>query len=120
MDGPEHRAVIWAAGLAAAVLVGILVFAVVRTSTDSVRPPGPVTPATSVAGTSATARPTSSSTSYTVPSVQTSQAGAPVVSDPATVPVDEAPALDDPAASSSTPTVSNPYNTTTPTNAGHI
>jgi hypothetical protein len=118
MDGPEHRGVIWAAGVAAVVLLGILVFAVVRMSAsmDTVRPPGSPAPPTSVAGTSATTRRTAPSTSYPVPSVQTSQAGGPVVSDPA----DDAPAPDDATTSSTSATTSNPYNTTTPTNAGHV
>lgn len=122
MDGPEHRGAIWAAGVAAAALVGLLVFAVVRmsSSTDPVRPPGSVAPATSVAGSSATTRKTLPSTSYTVPSVQTSQAGVPVVTGPPPAPTEDAPAQDDSATSSTSVTTSNPYNTTTPTNAGHV
>ena len=60
----------------------------------------------------------SSTTSYAPPSVQTSQdGGLPVVTGAPTT-------ADEPTADDSTtttpPTISNPYGTTTPTNAGHV
>jgi hypothetical protein len=82
-------------------------------------PGGPVVgpPAPSPDATSASTYTTSSSsTSYGVPSVQTSEdGGAPAATD---VPTTDDPATDDPT---QTPTTTaNPYGTTTPTNAGHV
>jgi hypothetical protein len=72
----EHQGAVWAAGVAAVLLLGVLVFAVVRTSTDAVRPGGVTTPAGSSSDTTATSPTTASptTTSYTLPNVQTSQA----------------------------------------------
>ncbi|BBY50048.1 hypothetical protein MARA_35160 [Mycolicibacterium arabiense] len=70
----EHQGAVWAAGVAA-VLLAVLVFAVVRTSTDAVRPGGVTTPAGSSSDRTATSPTTASpTTSYTMPNVQTSQA----------------------------------------------
>ena len=59
----------------------------------------------------------SSTTSYTVPSVQTSQDNPIVTRPPTSTPSDDAPG--DETTTTST-TYTNPYLTTTPTNAGHI
>ncbi|MBJ7383590.1 MAG: hypothetical protein JHC55_03745 [Mycolicibacterium sp.] len=71
----EHQGAVWAAGVAAVLLLAVLVFAVVRTSTDAVRPGGVTTPAGSSSDRTATSPTTASpTTSYTMPNVQTSQA----------------------------------------------
>jgi hypothetical protein len=71
----EHQGAVWAAGVAAVLLLAVLVFAVVRTSTDAVRPGGVTTPASSSSDQTATSPTTASpTTSYTMPNVQTSQA----------------------------------------------
>jgi hypothetical protein len=97
-------------------LLVVLVVAVIRmsdaTGAPVVGPPAPSPDATS--GSKYTT--SSSSTSYGVPSVQTSEdGGAPAATD---VPTTDDPATDDPT---QTPTTTaNPYGTTTPTNAGHV
>jgi cytoskeletal protein RodZ len=116
----DHRGVVWAAGAAALALVGLLVFAVIRTSGDSSRPPSFAPPDTSDTSSEPSTWTTSSTTtSYTVPSVQTSEPDV-----PATGPPTEAPTADDSGPDTETTTTSttiyNPYNTTTPTNAGHV
>ncbi|WP_284229658.1 hypothetical protein [Mycobacterium antarcticum] len=116
--GRDHPAVIWAAAAAAVALVAILVVAVIRTS-DSSHAPAFVPPAPYVDTTSAAPYTTSSSTreSYAVPSVQTSQdSGVP----PITGAPDAGPAPGDESTPSAPATISNPYGTTTPTNAGHV
>lgn len=115
--GRDHPAVIWAAAAAAVALVAILVVAVIRTSDSSrarVRSTCPYVDTTSAAPYT-----TSSSTreSYAVPSVQTSQdSGVP----PITGAPDAGPAPGDESTPSAPATISNPYGTTTPTNAGHV
>ncbi|WP_051574129.1 hypothetical protein [Mycobacterium sp. URHB0044] len=115
-DWHDHPGVVWAAGVAAVALLGLLVFAVIRVSGGSSLLPGDAPPAPTYASTSAT-KSTSTSTSYTVPSVQTSEDTGP----PATVPsTDDDPGSDDPESATTSTTTSNPYGTTTPTNAGHV
>jgi hypothetical protein len=71
----EHQGAVWAAGVAAVLLLAVLVFAVIRTSTDAVRPGGVTTPAGSSSDSTATSPTTAwPTTSYTLPNVQTSQA----------------------------------------------
>lgn len=119
----DSQAAVVAGGLAALVLLALLVYGVMRVSRDSVdRPPELVYPSTSVATTPASGLKTPTSTSYAVPSVQTSQGTLP----PVTAPPAESPS-DDPDDSGSsgvtedTPTtIYNPYTTTTTANAGHI
>ncbi|MDP9165404.1 MAG: hypothetical protein M3O32_04995 [Actinomycetota bacterium] len=121
-DWREHPGVTWAAGLSAAALLALLVVAVIQTS-DSSHAPG-FAPPPGVGTSSATAYTTSSTSvpnyrvpSYTLPSIQTSQdSGAPATtSRPSTA----EPSVEEPTATTST-TASNPYGTTTPTNAGHV
>jgi hypothetical protein len=116
-DGSWHdqQPVIVAAAGAGLVLVALLVWAVIHTANKSSRPPGPGEFAPSSATSSTYTTETTSSTSYTVPSVQTSQDN-PVVTGP---PEPSADAPGGPATTTDTPTT-NPYPTTTPTNAGHI
>jgi hypothetical protein len=89
----EHRGAVWAAGVAAVLLLAVLVYAVVRTSTDAVRPGGVTTPASSSSDTTATSPVTASpTTSYTIPRVQTSQADVlPPVVVPSAPPIDPEP-----------------------------
>jgi hypothetical protein len=119
-DWHDQRGVVWAAGAAAVALVGLLVVAVVRTSSGSVDLPYVAPPATSAATTAAgtTLKTPSATTSYTVPSVQTSQATGPA----APGPPPEASTEDEsgPTEPTTSTTIYNPYGTTTPTNAGHI
>jgi hypothetical protein len=113
----DHHQVMVAAGVAGVVLLAILVWAVIHTADNSLQPPGPVDLPTSSATSSTYTTSSTSSTSYTVPSVQTSQDN-PVPTGPqASTPSDDGPGGDDPTTQ---PTFTNPYPTTTPTNAGHI
>ncbi|KAA0102217.1 hypothetical protein CIW49_02555 [Mycolicibacterium sp. P1-18] len=114
----EHPGAVWAAGAAAVALLAVLVVAVVRMSGPSVAPDVQL-PASSSAGTSETRYTTSStSTSYAVPSVQTSEdGGGPAPTD---APTTGDPATDEPTSVSTSTTPANPYGTTTPTNAGHV
>jgi cytoskeletal protein RodZ len=118
-DWHDRQGVMWAAGAAALALVGLLVFAVIRASDDSSRPPNFAPPDTSEATSEPSTWTTStSSTSYTVPTVQTSEPDAPAPGPATPAPTDDSgPDTDTPATSTTT---SNPYNTTTPTNAGHV
>ena len=122
LDWHDHPGVIWAAGVAAAALVGLLIYAVIRVSHGSSLLPGGDEPtAPSYATTSSTSKTSSTSTSYTMPSVQTSEDTGPPVTVTSTE--DDQGSNDSDATSTSettSTTTSNPYNTTTPTNAGHI
>lgn len=124
-DGPggswvDHDDLIWAAGLAALLLVALLVWAVLRMSTDVAERDGPSSPGittTTSAGTSSTVRTGSSTTSYPVPRPQTSEpALAPPP--PPTDPTESAA----PQPESPTPTtIYNPYApTTTVPSAGSV
>jgi len=117
LDWHDHPGVIWAAGVAALALVGLLVYAVIRVSGGSSLLPGDAPPATSYATTSSsTGR--STTTSYTVPSVQTSEdTGAPVTGPPPEASTED---QSRPTETTTSTTIYNPYSSTTPTNAGHI
>jgi cytoskeletal protein RodZ len=117
LDWHDHPGVIWAAGVAALALVGLLVYAVIRVSGGSSLLPGDAPPATSYATTSSsTGR--STTTSYTVPSVQTSEdTGAPVTGPPPEASTED---QSGPTETTTSTTIYNPYSSTTPTNAGHI
>lgn len=119
LDWHDHPGVIWAAGVAAVALVGLLIYAVIRVSHGSSLLPGgdePTVP--SYAITSSTSKTTSTSTSYTMPSVQTSEDTGPPVTVTSTE--DDQGSDDSDATTTTSTTTSNPYNTTTPTNAGHV
>jgi len=113
----DQQQVIVAAGVAGLVLLALLVWAVIHTANKSSRPPEPVEFAPSPATSSTYTTSSTPSSSYTVPSVQTSQDN-PVVTGPSqSTPPAGGPDDDE----MTTPTTtSNPYLTTTPTNAGHI
>jgi hypothetical protein len=116
----DQQPVMIAAGIAALLLIALLIYAVWRTSHPSFEPPSPGsfdTPSSQQSG----YRTTATSTSYTVPSVQTSQDN-PGVTPPSSSDgpsVDEAPGGGG-ATTTTEWTPTNPYLTTTPTNAGHI
>lgn len=110
----DQRGAAWAAGAAAVALIVLLVWAVLRTATDSSSTPGVAPPATSVV-TSATRKTVPSTTSYPAPSVQTSQGSA------SSPPPAEAPTADEPTANTPTSTtIYNPYVTTTTQNGGAV
>ena len=114
----DQQPVIVAAGVAGLVLLALLVWAVIHTANKSSRAPEPVDFPPSSATSSTYTTTTTSSTTYTMPSVQTSQDN-PVVTGPTppSTPSDEGPG----DLETTTPTTTtNPYPTTTPTNAGHI
>ena len=116
----DHRGVVWAAGAAALALVGLLVFAVIRTSGDSSRPPDFMPPDTSDSSSEPSTWTTSSTTtSYPVPSVQTREPDEAVPGAPTDGPTTDDSGQDTETTTTST-TIYNPYNTTTPTNAGHV
>ena len=114
----DQQPVIVTAGVAALVLLALLVWAVVHTANKSSRPPEPVDFPPSSATSSTYTTKTTSSTSYTVPSVQTSQDNPVLTGPPRPTPPDEGPGDIETTTTMWTPT--NPYPTTTPTNAGHI
>ena len=119
--GDDNHSLVWAAGVAALLLVALLVYAVVRVSDESVDRPAVVFPSTSVATTPGSGLKTpSSSTSYSVPRVTTSQETAP----PAPPSTTEEPDDEDDEPSESTEeeetTIFNPYATTTTGSAGAI
>lgn len=117
-DWHDRPGVIWAAGAAAIALVALLVYAVIRVSGGASLLPGDDAPAPSYATTSSTSKTTSTSTSYTVPSVQTSEDTGPPVTITSTE--DDSGSDDSDSTTTTSTTTSNPYGTTTPTNAGHI
>ena len=118
-DGSWHdqQPVIVAAGVAGLLLLAILVWAVIHTANQSSRPPAPVDFGTSSAASSTYTTKSTTSTSYSVPSVQTSQDNPVAPAPPGSTSAD-GPGGDETTTSTSTTT--NPYLTTTPTNAGHI
>jgi hypothetical protein len=119
----DSQAAVVAGGLAALVLLGLLVYGVMRVSRDSTdRPHEVVYPSTSVATTPSSGLKTPTSTSYPVTSVQTSQeTGPPVTGPPTESPSDGPGGPGDSGGTQGTPTtIYNPYTTTTTANAGHI
>lgn len=119
----DSQAAVVAGGLAALVLLGLLGYGVMRVSRDSMdRPHQVVYPSTSVATTPSSGLKTPTSTSYPVPSVQTSQeTGPPVTGPPTESPSDSPDGPGDSDGTQDTPTtIYNPYTTTTTANAGHI
>lgn len=116
-DWHNSRPVAIAGGIAAVVLIGILIYAVMSVSDGSVdRPTAPLYATTSSATTSATLRTPTSSTSYPRNSVQTSEAGPPPAEAP---PADETPSPDE-TTDEDEPSSTDPYATTTPERAGSI
>ncbi len=116
-DGSWHdqQPVIVAAGVAGLVLLALLVWAVIHTASNSRVPDTLPEPASSATSSTYTTSSTSS-TSYTVPSVRTSQDTPVIIRPPAPTPEDDGP-VDEPTTST---TITNPYVTTTTSNAGHI
>jgi cytoskeletal protein RodZ len=112
----NQKGIVFAAGAAGLVLVGLLVWAVIHTSRGSA-PSDSIPPETSSSGSSVFTTSSTSSTSYSVPRVQTSEddTGTPVSPTPG-----EPGEPGDTATTTDTTTITNPYGTTTPTNAGHI
>jgi hypothetical protein len=111
----DQQPVIVAAGVAGLVLLALLVWAVIHTSANS-RVPDTVQEPPSSATSSTYTTSSMSSTSYTVPSVQTSQDNPVITGPPASTPQNDGP--DDETTTSAT--ITNPYVTTTTSNAGHI
>jgi hypothetical protein len=119
LDRPWHdqQPLVLAAGAAGLALLALLVFAVIHTSGKSSRTPDTVAPEPATSSAASCTR-VASTTSYTVPSVQTSQEN-PVV----TAPSREQLSTDGPGAETTTsaPTTPiDPYLTTTPPRAGHV
>jgi hypothetical protein len=112
----DQQSVVVAGGVAAVVLLALLVWAVIHTANKSSRPPAPVEFPSSSATSSTYTTTSTSSTSYRIPSVQTSQDN-PVVTGPTTPSTTYGSGGADTETSTTT---TNPYLTTTPTNAGHI
>ena len=113
----DQQPLILAAGGAGLVLLALLVWAVIDTSANS-RVPDTVQFAPSSAASSTYTTKSTSSTSYSVPRVQTSQDN-PVVPGPAGSTPTDAPG--GPGTTAETPTTTtNPYVTTTTSIAGHI
>jgi cytoskeletal protein RodZ len=117
-DEPEwhdQQPLIMAAGVAALILIAILIYAVMRTSDSSHAPP-PL-PVTSSSDTPQTYTTPTTTTSYTVPRVTTSEDN-PIV--PGSTPPLSSTREESPDTTSEDQTFTNPYPTTTPTNAGHF
>lgn len=117
----DRQPVALAAGVAALALLAVLALAVIRMSNDTTNPApylGPVGSNGMTTTTSPTIRPLTSS-SYAVPSVQTSQdTGAPVTTS-SEIPSPPVDGPLDPEVTTPT-TIFNPYATTTQGNAGHV
>jgi hypothetical protein len=116
----DREPIALAGGVAAFALLALLAFAVIQTSHDATNPAPYVSPiGPSGATTTSSTIKTLTSSSYTVPSVQTSQdTGAPV-----TTSSDAPPPPDggSPYPEVTTPTtIFNPYATTPSQNAGHV
>jgi hypothetical protein len=113
----ENQGLVVASGVAGLVLVGVLVYAVMRVSDSSVEPPNVVYPDTSVAPTTSFTTPTTT-TSYSTPSVQTSEFTPAPAGPPPDAPSgggDLSPIVETPT------TIYNPYATpTSQGSAGHI
>jgi hypothetical protein len=113
----ENQGLVVASGVAGLVLVGVLVYAVMRVSDSSVDPPNVVYPDTSVAPTTTFTTPTTT-TSYSKPSVQTSEFTPAPAGPPPDAPSgggDLSPIVETPT------TIYNPYATpTSQGSAGHI
>ncbi len=114
----DNQNLVLASGVAGLALVGLLVFAVVRVSEGSVDPPPVRSTDASVGTTESSFTTPSSSTSYTLPSVQTSE----FTPGPVTPPPPGSPEAGDPSSTSATPTtIYNPYAPTSSAgSAGHI
>jgi cytoskeletal protein RodZ len=113
----NQKGVVFAAGAAGLVLIALLVWAVIHTSRGSA-PSEQIPPETSSSGSSVYTTPSTSTTSYSVPTVQTSEDN-PADTGPPGGSTTEEPG-DDGTTTDTPTTISNPYGTTTPTNAGHI
>src|SRR5262245_11249759 len=109
----EHKPLIYTAGAAAVALLALLVYAVIHTSRDSSTTPNTMAPATSQAPSVYTTRDTST-TSYAVPSVSTSEDTSAPLGPPS--PEDTG----GPTSETTSTTTDDPYATTTPPIAGHI
>lgn len=111
----EHRGVIWAAGAAAVLLVALLVWAVVGTSTsDSVPGVAPEPPSSSAPTSTSTTLRTVTGTSYPLPAPRTSQdGGIPAPGAPLPPPEQEVPPGGGPSSSETPTTIYNPYAPTT-------
>ena len=114
----DREPVALAAGVAAFVLLGVLALAVIRTSEGTADPAPYVSPVgSSGTPTSSTIKTLPTTSSYTVPSAQTSEdSGAPVTTS-SKPPAD---GTDVPDAPPPPTTIFNPYATTTQPNAGHV
>lgn len=114
----DNQNLVLASGVAGLALVGLLVFAVIRVSEGSVDPPPVRAPDASVDTTESSYTTPTSSTSYSLPSVQTSE----FTPGPVSPPPAEAPEAGDPPSTQATPTtIYNPYAPTTSAgSAGHI
>ena len=115
-DWHDQRPVVMTAGVAALILVALLVYAVIRTS-DSSKVPDTVPIPSSSATPSTYTTSSTSTTSYSVPRVQTSEdnpgaPGSPPSGPPARSPTPRMP--------SDEPSTSDRYTTTTSSSAGHI
>ena len=120
----ERPPVIFSAGTAAIALVIVLIFAVMKTSQDSMAPAESIAPP-ATSNTSESWTPSSSTTtSYPRPSVQTSEQNLVPPAPPPPVerePTDEATAEATDTEAPTTPTtIFNPYVTTTPPLAAHV
>ena len=111
-DGPQ---VVVGGGVAAALLLALLIFAVMRVSEHSSDPSTVTFPAESSVTTSARLV-TPSSTSYATPSIRTSEVTPPSPPPPG----DEPPVAYPTDGTTTAPSPTNPYATSTTSNAGAI
>jgi hypothetical protein len=114
----DSQPLVLASGVAALALVGLLVFAVMRVSDNSVDPPDIRYPDTSASTTESSFTTPTSTTSYTSPSVQTSEFTPPPPAPPPDAPSEGG---DQPSPVDTPTTIYNPY-APAPTSgsAGHI
>jgi hypothetical protein len=117
----DNQTLVLASGVAGLVLVGLLIFAVVRVADHSVDPPDIRDLDSSVATTGSSFTTSTTTTSYSVPSVQTSELGPAPAGPP---PPPAAPPSEEgaqPSTADTPTTIYNPYAPATSTgSAGHI
>jgi hypothetical protein len=114
----DNQPLVLASGVAALALVGLLVFAVMRVSDDSVDPSDVSYPDTSANATESSFTTPTSTTSYPAPSVQTSEFIPPPTPPPPDAPSEGA---DQPTTVDTPTTIYNPYAPAPSSgSAGHI
>ncbi|MCV7017263.1 hypothetical protein [Mycolicibacterium aichiense] len=121
--GGQQHTLVYVSGVAALVLLAILVYAVLDTSESSQRPDGPVTYAPAISTTTSSTKKTSTTSRTTSTRVSTTDLNPGSASSISTSPSDTSsevviPSETEYSTPTTTVTLTNPYATTSPPNAG--